>query len=127
MPWGGSESDVSDDEQRELAGAQAERRARNQVVYRLVNDRILDVNDSFGEWDHAVFLCECGNPSCETTVEMTGSEYGAVRARPTHFLIAVDHLEPTVDQLVSKVDRFWVVQTLPGEPTRIAEESAELS
>ena len=66
-----------------LPGAQAERRARNQVVYRMVNDRILDVNDTFGEWDHAEFLCECGNPSCETTVEMTGGEYGAVRAQST--------------------------------------------
>ncbi len=58
---------------------------------------------------------------------MSGGEYGAVRARPTHFLIAVDHLEPTVDRLVSKAERFWVVETLPGEPTRIAEESAEPS
>lgn len=125
MPWGGTEGDVSDDEQRGVARAQAERRARNQVVYRMVNNRILDVNDVFGEWDHAEFLCECGNPGCEVTVEMSGEEYGTVRARPTHFLTAVAHFEPTVDRIVSKGERFWVVETLPGEPTRIAEESAE--
>jgi hypothetical protein len=51
----------------------------------MVNNRILDVNDAFGEWDRAEFLCECGVPGCETTVEMTGPEYAAIRARPTLF------------------------------------------
>ncbi|MGH3040111.1 MAG: hypothetical protein ACRDLZ_12075 [Gaiellaceae bacterium] len=125
MPWGGTEGNVSDDGQRGLAAAQTERRARSQVVYRMVNNRILDVNDAFGEWDHAEFLCECGVPGCETKVEVSEREYSAIRARTTHFLTAVGHFAPGVDQVVSRRERYWIVETLPGEPTRIAEESAE--
>jgi hypothetical protein len=85
VPWRGTEGQLPGHEQRRATQAQVERRARNQVVYRMVNNRILDVNDAFGEWDRAEFLCECGVPGCETTVEMTGPEYAAIRARPTLF------------------------------------------
>jgi hypothetical protein len=30
-----------------------------------------------------------------------------------------------VDQVVSEGELFWIVETLPGEPTKIATESAE--
>jgi hypothetical protein len=50
---------MSADGQRRATNAQVERRAGNQAVYRMVNNRILDVNDAFSEWDHAEFLCEC--------------------------------------------------------------------
>ena len=116
---------VTADEERRAAKAETERRAKNQVVYRMVNNRILDVNDTFGEWDLAEFLCECGVPGCETKVELSGLEYSAIRARPTHFLTAVGHFEPSVDQVVTKSERFWIVATLPGEPTKIATEFAE--
>ena len=115
---------VTADEQERAVTAQAERRARNQTVYRMVNNRILDVNDAFGEWDHAEFLCECGTTGCESTVEMSKREYSAVRARATHFLTAVSHFEPLVDRVISKGARFWIVETFPGEASRIAEESA---
>ena len=92
----------------------------------MVNNCILEVNDGFGEWDHAEFLCECGVPGCEATVEVSEREYSAIRARPTHFLTAVGHFAPSVDRVVSEGERYWVVEMLPGEPTRIAEESAGL-
>jgi hypothetical protein len=113
------------DEQRRATTAQAEARARNQALYRMVNNRILDVNDEFGEWDHAELLCECGTLGCETTVRLTAHEYSSVRAQPIRFVTAVGHFAPIVDVVVEKDERYWIVETLPGEPTKIATETAE--
>jgi hypothetical protein len=118
-------ADMSTDGQRRATSAQAESRARNQVLYRAVNNRILDVNDTFGEWDHAEFLCECGVSGCETKVQLNAHEYRAIRAQPTHFFTAVGHFEPLVDLVVEEGERYWIVETVPGEPTKIATETAE--
>ncbi len=54
-----------------------------------------------------------------------GTEYDSIRAQPTLFLTAVGHFEPTVDLVVGKSERYWIVETLPGEPSKIARETAE--
>jgi hypothetical protein len=113
------------DEERLTTTAQAEARARNQALYRMVNNRILDVNDEFGEWDYAEFLCECGTLGCETTIRISAHEYSSVRAEPTRFVTAVGHFAPIVDVVVEKDERYWIVETLPGEPSKIARKTAE--
>jgi hypothetical protein len=102
--------------------AQIGRRTRNQILFREVNNRVLDVADDFGIEDRADFLCECRDLECDETVPLTVEEYRSIRADATHFVTS--HLEPTVDKVIGQHDRFWIVQTLTGEPTRLAEESA---
>jgi hypothetical protein len=118
---------MSADGQRRATNAQVERRAGNQAVYRMVNNRILDVNDAFGEWDHAEFLCECGTAGCQVKLQVSGHEYSAIRAKATRFVTAVGHFDPIVDLVVEKGDRYWIVEAVPGLPTKIATETAEQS
>jgi hypothetical protein len=104
--------------------AQVYRRARNQTLFREVNDRILDVNDPLEQHREAEFLCECSVENCLATVQLSADEYRSVRADPTHFVTAVGHVEPSLDRLVEPGERFWIVETLPGEPSRLAQEAA---
>ena len=66
----------------------AVRGARNQALYRLVNERVRELNDAFdplpplGEW-----ICECANEKCFEEVLLTHAEYEAVRAFPTRFFV----------------------------------------
>ena len=115
---------MSDDGQRGLTETQARRRARNQVLFREVNNRINDLNDSFGTDDYAEFLCECSDPQCNEAVKMTLDEYAAVRQSPVQFLSTPGHFAQGVDQVVMETERFWLLATLPGTPTEVATETA---
>ena len=103
---------------------QIERCARNQILFREVNNRILGLGDRFSAEDKTDFLCECSDLDCDKTISLTAEEYRSVRADPIRFVTSPGHLEPTVDKVVGRPDRFWIVETLPGEPSRLAEESA---
>jgi len=103
---------------------QIERCARNQILFRQVNNRVLDVADPFSAEDAADFLCECSDLECSETVSLTFEEYRSIRAEPIHFVTSPGHFEPTVDEVIGRHDRFWIVATLPGEPSRLAEENA---
>jgi hypothetical protein len=92
-----------------------ERVARNEALFREVNERIRQVNESLETSSESDFLCECGDPECTKPVSLTLAEYEQVRSRPTHFAILPGHADPSVEQVVSENDRFAVVEKV--EPT----------
>jgi hypothetical protein len=87
-----------------------ERIARNEVLFREVNERIRDVPllDSSPE-ETTGFLCECGDATCTETVLLTLAEYEEVRAHSTHFAVLPGHVVPDVEDIVSEGERFFVV------------------
>jgi hypothetical protein len=103
---------------------QIDRRTHNQILFREVNNRILDLSDRFGAEDTTDFLCECSDPGCAAMVSLTVEEYRSIPAESIHFVTTPGHFEPTVDEVIGRHDRFWIVATLPGESTRLAQESA---
>ena len=72
-----------------ISSEQAARIARNQDLFREVNERVKDVNDAFSdllrdeEW-----ICECVNRDCIERIVLTLDEYEELRANPTHFAVA---------------------------------------
>jgi hypothetical protein len=72
-----------------------ERAVESELVFRRVNDDI-DANASASGADRATFLCECGDPSCHTGIELTLDEYGWIRSHPTYFVVAAGHEEDAV-------------------------------
>lgn len=105
-----------DTERQRATEDQVERRVRNQALFREVNNRILDVNDSFEDEGHVESFCECSDLACDVRVELSATEYRQLRADPTHFVTTPGHLEPTVDRVVFEGERYWIVETMPGEP-----------
>jgi hypothetical protein len=99
-----------------------ERQARNQVVFRSINELIGDAKVSFGDGGEEIeVLCECSS-ACTQVVVLTQSEYEAVRAGPTLFVIVPSHEAPAIERVVAQSDRFAVVETF-GLAARAAVES----
>ena len=98
-------------------------------LFREVNERVRELNETleplveYGSW-----ACECAEPTCLVRIDMTPAEYAGGREHPTYFAIAPaeQHFDPTVETLVSKADRFWIVEK-QGEAAQIAINARESS
>jgi hypothetical protein len=94
-----------------------DRVARNEALFRQVNERVRDVSQAFATLDPTPvdFVCECGNQDCTEPVALRLHEYEAVRAVPTHFFVLANHVIPEVETVVSEHGSYVVVEKLPGE------------
>jgi hypothetical protein len=99
-----------------MAGPEDEtvRAARNQSLYRDVNERIQDLNAAFddvlsfsGEW-----VCECADEMCTAPLELTLAEYEVVRSHPNHFAVLPGHVYPEVERVVAERRGYVVVSKL---------------
>jgi len=99
-----------------------ERLARNEVLFRDVNERVRAIAAVHGEDDHVYeFYCECSNADCTFQLGATLAEYEGVRAHAARFLIAPDHSLPEIERVVDVKPNWWVVEK-QGEPGELAEE-----
>ena len=101
--------------------AAPERKAKNESVFREVNERIGDAAAEFGVPDEASFVCECGDAECTNMVSMTLLEYGDVRSEGRRFAILPGHEDTSVERVVARTDRFSVVEKV-GAAGAVAEE-----
>jgi hypothetical protein len=92
--------------------ASRERLARNQALYREVNERIQDLAE--GE-DKIEFVCECSNTDCMEFMALTNSEYERVRSDPTWFVIKTDHHIPEIERVISQGAGYAVVEKFVAE------------
>jgi hypothetical protein len=103
-----------------------QRLARNQVMFRAVNERVRGINETFDDiLDTHVYACECAEPTCVEQVELTPAEYERVRSDPRRFFVAPaqTHVFPEVEVVVERAERYWVVQKL-GVAAEVATEFA---
>ena len=94
-------------------GAREDRIARNEALFRSVNERVRELVTSagaLGSDPSASFVCECGNADCTATVELTVAEYEQVREDPTHFFVVPGHESPEVEEVVERHERYDVVR-----------------
>jgi hypothetical protein len=99
-----------------------ERLARNEALFRGVNEKVKQVKQDLpsGEGEAFVdFICECGSDGCVEQIQLTLSEYEAVRSDPTHFAIKPGHDSPEVERALEDNDRYVVVEK-HEEEARIA-------
>ena len=83
---------------------------RNQLLYREVNKRIREVGDSSASDERAGFLCECGEPDCTETFELTRSQFDGLLSDPNRVLLATQHRAyRNGERVVAEYDTFVVV------------------
>src|SRR5919108_1059192 len=87
--------------------AREERIAKNEVLFREVNERVREVVPPQGGID---FICECGDDECTEGVSLTVSEYESVRADPVEFFVKPGHQIPDVEEVMDANDRFLRVR-----------------
>ncbi len=91
--------------------ARETRLAKNEVVFREINERVSELAATHGFDEHVyTFFCECSNADCTLQVELTRSAYEDVRAHGDRFLIAAGHELPEIKHVVTKNEGWWIVE-----------------
>jgi predicted ThiF/HesA family dinucleotide-utilizing enzyme len=94
----------------------------NEALFREVNERLGELAQGFvhtpGKLD---LICECGNASCASRIEMDRDEYEQVRSDSATFAIVKGHEIPDVEEIVEQRKGYDVVRKTAAE----AEEAAE--
>jgi hypothetical protein len=84
-----------------------ERLARNQSLFREVNEQIDRIA---GDNEAVEFVCECSDPGCVSKVELKVDEYERIRSNSTWFFIRTGHDIPEIERVVSQDDGYAVVE-----------------
>src|SRR4051794_40920179 len=88
---------------------QRERAAKNQSLFREVNERIEDLSRSMTE---TRYICECANESCDEGVSLTREAYERIRSDSNSFFVVKGHELPEVEQVIDSSDGYVVVAKL---------------
>ena len=70
-----------------------ERLARNEALFREVNERVEEISGRAG-LETIDFICECGDADCTLPLALTGLEYEEVRADPVLFAVVRGQVIP---------------------------------
>lgn len=97
------------------------RAARNQAMFRYINEQIVDATVGPSPRACAV-ACECADLACVQVVEVSRPEYESVRRSPRTFVVSPTHVFPEVERVVATEDGYSVVEVI-GEGIRIANET----
>jgi hypothetical protein len=93
------------------SAALEERAARNQSLFRAVNEKLKDSGSPFAEVPTThVVICECADFDCIETLELSIEHYEQVRGNPTHFLVLAGHVYADVERVVEQRDGYMVVE-----------------
>jgi len=97
-----------------------QRSAKNEALFREVNDRIQEVGERLQvmpDDEPLEFRCECGRPACDGFLSLTAPEYEHVRSDNDRFIVVPGHQDPEIERVVERTERYVVVDKLPqAEP-----------
>jgi hypothetical protein len=97
-----------------------ERIARNEVLFREINERLKEMQETFNVLDQrSEFVCECGNVECTERIEMSPPEYKRLRSDPTTFAVVNGHEAEDVEDVVQIATGHLIVRKRVGEAARI--------
>ena len=86
-----------------------ERLARNEALFREVNERLEELGRRTGTADGGLdFVCECADESCTERIHLSLPEYEEVRSDPTHFAVLPGH-EASVEHVVADRGSYLIV------------------
>jgi hypothetical protein len=94
-------------------GDREERIARNEALFRDLNERTKEIAESLtpGQPPRVLeIFCECGKADCVEKVALAMNEYEAVRANSTRFIVAAGHEIPDVEDVVAREDGYCIVK-----------------
>ncbi len=83
--------------------------ARTESLFRDVNERIAESAGRFGS-DDAAFVCECDDAACTDRIATTIEAYEEARTDGAQFIVADDHVNDDVEQVVERHEDFTLVE-----------------
>jgi hypothetical protein len=86
------------------------RTARNEAIFRDVNEALRAGRWPGEESAPIAFRCECGQLGCSRLIELTAKEYERIRDHPRRFFVAPDHQVPEAETVIDRRDDYVVVE-----------------
>jgi hypothetical protein len=104
------------------------RLGRNEALFRVINERMSELNETFAAVTAGKFeiVCECGDSACVQQILIPRAEDARVRTDPRLFVLSPGHEDASVEAVVQD-DRgtaYLVVRKHPDVPTDLAVEEA---
>jgi hypothetical protein len=100
--------------------------ARNEAVFRAVNEQVETLNRGVGQLTdrHMLIVCECGDLSCIDPLDVPVEDYERVRADSALFLVKPGHELPDTEDVVGAEEGFLIVRKHAGEGERVSRETS---
>lgn len=105
-----------------MANDTEQRIARNEAVFREINEGIRRGRWPGEEDSISGFRCECASLGCTQMLPLSFREYERVRQHPRRFIVAPGHERLEVEAVVERQTSYLVVQKL-GRAGEVAEAS----
>jgi hypothetical protein len=86
------------------------RAAQNQLMFRLLNDRIKELGDqprSLGQ--ELDFACECADSTCVAKIRLSALQFLAIESEENQFIVLRGHEVPEVEDVIAQRDGFLIV------------------
>lgn len=102
-----------------------ERAARNQSLFRHLNERLREVEDALvSVTETFVIACECADTSCVEMLDIEPSDYKTIRADPRWFVVLPGHVYGDVERVIRQTNGYVIVEKL-GTAGEVAEAEAD--
>ena len=102
------------------------RRARNEAIFREVNERIVELETGLTGYNRddsllIGFVCECPREDCGEMLEVTRGQYEAVRDHGRRFLVLPGHEDGDIARVVERHAHYLVIEKT-GDAAEVAAE-----
>ena len=92
-----------------------EKRVLNEFSAKILNEEqlehVMDSRRSSRTSEHAemLFACECDDPACTEKITMSTEEYKHVHNKTKYFIVALDHVQFDIEEIVEKFNNYVLV------------------
>jgi hypothetical protein len=101
--------------------ARRTRIAKNEGIFRSVNENIEDINRGFSlATQNMTAVCECGDLNCAEQLQIDLATYEQVRSDPTWFVVVPGHEVADVEDIVAHHEGFDIVSKHKGAGEAVA-------
>jgi hypothetical protein len=104
QPQGALVTNVEKTEDRE------ERLAKNEVIFRTVNEAIEQKAIEMGGLNEYEFICECSSAACFERISLTLRQYEHVRREGVRFFVTPGHENVEVEMVVGRTSTHSIVE-----------------
>ena len=99
-----------------------QRAARNETLFREVNENIARLEEGSDTMTEPGFVCECAQNDCTERLGVDLENYLRVREDPRRFFVFPGHQHPDLERVV-ETHRDYLVVEKTGEAGEVAEET----
>jgi hypothetical protein len=94
----------------QMLEARQERAARNQLLFRTINEQIKDLGERIlTAVEEVDFACECADTSCTKTIRLSPEKFAAINETENRFIVLPGHELSEVEDTLEFCDGFVIV------------------